>query len=286
MQLFLLSFLTMSAFAANSILNRAALADGDIGPAGFATLRLASGAAMLLLLLVLRDRRLGWPGRADPRAVAGLLAYMLGFSFAYLSLPAGLGALILFGGVQITMFGGAVLSGERVPLARWLGAALALGGLALLFGPGAGGPVPFLGAGLMAVAALGWGIYSLRGRLVHDPLAATAVNFAWALLACLPVLAVAVPGETVTTRGAILAVLSGAVTSGVGYALWYAILPRLGASVGALVQLSVPVIALAAGWALLAEPVGLRAVLAAALVLGGVATGVLGPYLTRRSSGS
>lgn len=286
MRLFLLSVLTMSAFSANSILNRAALTQPDIGPAGFATVRLAAGAAMLMVLLALRERRLAWPGRADPRAVAGLWAYMLGFSFAYLSLPAGLGALILFGGVQITMFGGAVLGGERVPLARWLGAGIALAGLALLFAPGAGGPVPLTGAGLMALAAFGWGIYSLRGRAVRDPLAATSVNFVWALLACLPVAALFVGAEGISARGVVLAVLSGAVTSGMGYALWYAILPRLGASVGALAQLSVPVIALAAGWALLSEPVGLRAALSALLVLGGVALGVLGPYFTSRSSGS
>ncbi|WP_095588504.1 DMT family transporter [Actibacterium ureilyticum] len=286
MRLLLLGFLTMSAFAANSLLNRAALSDQGIGPAQFASIRLAAGAAMLLILLALRERRLVWQPRADPRAVAGLWAYMLGFSFAYVSLPAGLGALILFGGVQITMFGGAVLGGERAPLARWLGAAISLGGLGLLFAPGAGGPISPVGAGLMALAAIGWGVYSLRGRVVRDPLAATSVNFVWALLASLPVLALYGWDAAITPRGVALAVISGAVTSGMGYALWYAILPPLGATRGALAQLSVPVIALAAGWVFLAEPVGLRAVLAALLVLGGVAVGLAGPYFTSRSSGS
>lgn len=286
MRLFLLGFVTMSAFAANSLLNRAALSDQGIGPAQFASIRLAAGAVMLMILLALRERRLVWQPQADLRAVAGLWAYMLGFSFAYLSLPAGLGALILFGGVQITMFGGAVLGGERVPVERWLGSAISLAGLGLLFAPGAGGPVSPIGAGLMALAALGWGIYSLRGRVVRDPLAATSVNFVWAFLASLPVLAVFAGGESLTSRGAALAVISGAVTSGLGYALWYALLPQLGATRGALAQLSVPVLALAAGWAFLAEPVGQRAVLAALLVLGGVAVGLTGAYFTSRSSRS
>lgn len=286
MRLFLLGFITMSAFAANSLLNRAALSDQGIGPAQFASLRLAAGAVMLLILLTLRERRVSLRHGTDLRAVAGLWAYMLGFSFAYVSLPAGLGALILFGGVQITMFGGAVLAGDDVPAARWLGAVVSLAGLGLLFAPGTGGTLSPFGAGLMAMAALGWGIYSLRGRLVADPLAATSVNFIWALLASLPVLVIFAGGEDLTARGAFLAVISGAITSGLGYALWYAILPQLGATRGALAQLSVPVLAMAAGWAFLSEPVGLRAVLAALLVLGGVGVGLAGPYFTSRSSGS
>lgn len=286
MRLFLLTALTMTAFAANSILNRAALAGGEIGPWAFASIRLAAGVAMLWLLIGLRDRRIIRPGPFDLTAVAGLLAYMLGFSYAYVALDAGLGALILFGGVQITMFLGALIGGETVPPRRWMGAGLAFGGLVLLFWP-VGAAVPdLLRAGLMVVAAVGWGLYSLRGRGVSDPLRATAGNFLFALA---PALALGLwwpDGVSPTGRGILLAVVSGAVTSGMGYALWYSLLPRLGASVAAVAQLSAPVIALAAGAVLLGEEITLRAVLAAALVLGGVAIGVLRVQRTMGSSGS
>ncbi len=286
MKIFLLTALTMTAFAANSILNRAALTDGAIGPGSFAALRLAAGVIMLMILLGLRDRKR--PRLQAPQwiAVAGLVAYMLGFSFAYISLEAGLGALILFGGVQITMFAGTVLQGEHPPAQRWLGAAVAFGGLCVLFWPSGANAPPLLGAGLMALAALGWGIYSLQGRGVTDPLAATAGNFLYALPFALVALVLVSRGEGATPAGIGLAILSGAVTSGMGYALWYAILPRLGATVGALAQLSVPVIALVAGAVLLGEGITARAVLAAALVLGGIAVGVRAPQRRIGSSGS
>lgn len=275
MRLFLLTALTMAAFAANSILNRAALAEGAIGPGAFAMLRLGSGAAMLVLLLTLRDRRLPRPGAPHLGAVAGLAAYMLGFSYAYVALDAGLGALILFGGVQITMFLGALAAQEPLPPRRWAGAGLAFGGLVLLFWPAGVGAPPALAAALMAMAAVGWGIYSLIGRGVADPLQATGANFLYALPLAL-LLAVALPdARGASAIGVLLAVTSGAVTSALGYALWYSLLPRLGVSVAAVAQLSVPVLAMAAGVLLLGEAVTARALLAGALVLGGVALGVL-----------
>lgn len=287
MRLFLLTALTMAAFAANSILNRAALAEGAIGPGAFAALRLGAGVAMLGLLLTLRDRRLPRPGMPHPAAVAGLSAYMLGFSYAYVALDAGLGALILFGGVQITMFVGALAAREPLPPRRWAGAGLAFGGLVLLFWPAGAGAPPMLGAALMALAAVGWGIYSLIGRGVADPLQATGANFLYALpLAVL--LAAALPDAAgPEATGILLAVISGAVTSALGYALWYSLLPRLGVSVAAVAQLSAPVLAMAAGVLLQGEAVTARALLAAALVLGGVALGVLRPrQRTIGSSGS
>ncbi|MGC9368800.1 MAG: DMT family transporter [Paracoccaceae bacterium] len=275
MRLFLLTALTMAAFAANSILNRAALAEGVIGPGDFAALRLASGATMLTLLLALRDRRLPRPGTPHLGAVAGLMAYMLGFSYAYVALDAGLGALILFGGVQITMFLGALAAREPLPPSRWAGAALAFGGLVLLFWPAGAGAPPAVGAALMALAAVGWGIYSLIGRGVADPLHATGANFLYALPLPL-LLALALPDAAqAQAAGILLAVISGAVTSALGYALWYSLLPKLGASVAAVAQLSAPVLAMAAGVLLLGEALTARALLAAALVLGGVALGVL-----------
>lgn len=278
-----LTALTMVAFAANSVLNRMALAEGAIDPVAFGSIRLLAGAAMLGLLVALRPRPdVGRAGMTTGRRATGvlsLLVYVYGFSLAYLSLDAGAGALILFGMVQITMFAAALLSGERPPARRWAGAVLALGGLAWLLWPGAG-PLSAPHAALMAAAGIAWGVYSLAGQQAGDPLRATAANFALAAPLGLVAgwLTLGAPSLTAATPpGIVLAVLSGAVTSGLGYALWYTVLPRLSASTAAVAQLTVPVIALAAGALLLAEVPGLRTLLASALVLGGVALAVLSP---------
>ncbi len=282
MRLFLLVALTMTAFAANSILNRLALATGAADPAAFAAIRTLSGAAMLATLVVFRS---GWPVIAGPRRVSGTLsltAYMLGFSFAYVSLDAGLGALILFGGVQITMFAAAVAGAERVPPGRWVGAVLAFAGLAWIVWPTNASAPPPLYAGLMVVAAIGWGVYSLVGRKERDPLAATAANFICA--APIVLIVWAIIADEMTPLGIVLATTAGAITSGLGYTLWYAVLPRLERSVAAVAQLTVPVIALAAGAVFLGETVTLSLALASAVVLGGVALGALSP--DHRKSGS
>ena len=227
------------AFAANSVLNRMALAETATGPASFAALRLASGALVLGLLVAARAGTR--PSRADLRGSIGpalaLLTYMLFFSFAYLSLDAGIGALILFGGVQVTMFAGALLAGEAMPQRRWLGAGLAFGGLAYLLWPEGAHAPALLGAVMMLAAAAGWGIYSLQGRSRSDPLLSPALSFALAL----PVAAVlwVVLRDGMDAGGARLAVLSGGVTSALGYALWYAVLPQLKPSVAAVAQLTV-----------------------------------------------
>lgn len=266
MRLIILVSIAMLAFAANSILNRMALAESEAGAASFAALRLLSGALMLVAIVQMR-------GQAHWRLtnVAGplsLLAYVMGFSFAYLSLDAGLGALILFGGVQITMFAGALLRGESVPTMRWIGAGFAFAGLSFLMWPSGTAPVPLLGAGLMLGAALGWGIYSLLGAGAADPLGATARNFLWATpLGLLPAFFM---WDGMSPIGALLAVLSGAVTSGLGYALWYRVLPELPASVAAVAQLTVPIIAMAGGIVFIGEEMTWRFLVAALMVLGGV----------------
>ena len=266
MRLIILASIAMLAFAANSILNRMALAESEAGAASFAALRLLSGALMLVAIVQMR-------GQAHWRLtnVAGplsLLAYVMGFSFAYLSLDAGLGALILFGGVQITMFAGALLRGESVPTMRWIGAGFAFAGLSFLMWPSGTAPVPLLGAGLMLGAALGWGIYSLLGAGAADPLGATARNFLWATpLGLLPAFFM---WDGMSPIGALLAVLSGAVTSGLGYALWYRVLPELLASVAAVAQLTVPIIAMAGGIVFIGEEMTWRFLVAALMVLGGV----------------
>lgn len=283
MRLFLLTAVTMTAFAANSVLNRAALLGGHADWAAFAAIRLLAGAAALAGILWLRGRRPRPGGRGSVKAritgAASLALYMLGFSAAYVALGAGPGALILFGGVQITMFAGALLAGEAVPVRRWAGAAVAFAGLSVLMWPGAGAQVPLWPALAMAAAAAGWGVYSLAGRGAADPLGETARNFA---LACLPAMAVAAwmalaGGLRADGAGVALAVVSGAVTSGLGYALWYAILPALGAARAGIAQLSAPVIAAAGGIAFLGEAPTLRFAAASVLVLGGVALGTLAP---------
>lgn len=286
-RLFALTAVAMLAFAANSVLNRMAVGPGWIDPVSFAALRVLAGAGMLALLLGLRAARggavwAGWRGRGA--GVFGLVVYLIGFSLAYLELGAGVGALILFGSVQVTMFAGAVLAREVVPARRWAGAAMAFAGLLGLVAP-TGAAVPVFGAVAMAAAGFGWGIYSLAGRGAGDALGATAWNFVlsvpvlMAVLWLLPVSPEAVPAQPL---GIWLAVVSGAVTSGLGYALWYAVVPGLGAARAAVAQLTVPMIAAVGGAALMGEAVGWRFVAASALILGGVAVASVQSGLTRR----
>lgn len=267
MQLFLLTTLTIGAFAANSVLNRWAVGPGHIGAVEFACIRVLAGAAMLAFLVLRQRGSLAWPGSAGRLGgVLGLSAYLIGFSLAYRGLDAGTGALVLFGTVQVTMFAGALLSGEVVPARRWAGAGLALCGLTLIAAPGSAGLIPLA---LMAVAGLGWGIYSLAGRGAADPLAATAWNFLLSLPLVLPV-GLVTGLASPDALGAALAVMSGAVTSGLGYALWYRVVPQLGAARAGVAQLSVPVIAALGGAVIIGELPSPRFWAAAALVLGGV----------------
>jgi len=259
----------MMAFAANSILCRLALGSGLIDAASFTTIRVASGAALLALLLRLRTMRAERAG-SNWRSAAMLFTYMAFFSFAYLSLDAGTGALILFGAVQLTMFVAALRAGEPFPLLSWFGFVVAIAGLVYLVSPGVTAPDP-AGAGLMSVAGVAWGFYSLSGRGVRDPLGATARNFLYSVPLVLLVSLVFLGDLSVTPAGLALAIASGALASGCGYAIWYAALPGLSATRAATVQLSVPVIAAFAGVLLLSEALTARLVLASALTLSGVA---------------
>ncbi len=284
MRLFLLTALAMCAFAANSVLNRMAVGQGLIDPVSFAVVRLVAGAVMLAALMALRARGVVWPGwRGRLAGVGGLLVYLFGFSTAYAGLDTGSGALILFGVVQVTMFGGALVSGDAVPRLRWVGLGLALTGLAVLLWPGPGAMLSLRHGMAMAAAGVGWGIYSLAGRGARDAVAATAWNFGLAVPVVAVGLAVAQVPVGGSPAGLGLAVVSGAVASGLGYALWYAVVPALGAGRAAVAQLTVPVIAAGAGVVLLGEGVGVRLVVSGGCVLAGVA---LASYRTRRSSGS
>lgn len=278
MQLIILTGLALLAFAANSILNRIALANELIGAGDFALLRVAAGAAMLLLLLVVRNRRMPSIQKAHVRSVLGLGVYMVGFSYAYVNLDAGLGALILFGTVQVVMFVAAVVAGESLPATRWLGMALALLGLLVLYWPSGDIAMAWSGALLMSVAGFGWAFYSLQGRRAEDPLQATAWNFVYALPLPL-VVVMAIPDATsISTAGLLLALASGAVTSGLGYALWYRVLPQMEITLSALIQLLVPVLALCLGAVLMDELITMQALMATVLIVGGVAVGsILSP---------
>ncbi len=274
MRLVGLTAIVMIAFAANPLLTRAALAGGHADSLGFALVRVVSGA-VILMLLAGRAHGRAWLTAIRPLNIAALTVYLLAFSIAYLSLQAGAGALFLFGAVQITMFGGAAAGSEAIPLRRWVGAGLALGGLCWLLLPGAQG-LPVGPSVLMALAGIGWGVYSLRGRAGGAPLDNTAASFAGAVpLVALAWLLVPVEGAGLDGSGLILAILSGAVSSGLGYTLWYRILPDLGATRAALAQLTVPVIAILGGSLFLGEVPSLRVFLSCALVIGGVAFGLV-----------
>lgn len=263
-----LTAVAMVAFAANSVLCRLALGAGLIDAASFATVRTISGAVLLAAILLLRQKTVA--ARPDWRSVVALYLYMVFFAFAYLSLSAGTGALILFGAVQLTMFTVALRSGEHFPIISWAGLVLAIAGLVYLVSPGLTAPDP-LGAALMTIAGISWGAYSLVGRSAKDPVEATAHNFLYAVPLVVATSLVFIGDFSITATGAAYAVVSGAVASGVGYVIWYAALRGLTGTGAATVQLSVPVIAAIGGVILLSEAVTLRLVVASAATLGGVA---------------
>lgn len=268
-----LTLLTMFAFAGNSIIARMALASESIGPLSFGMIRLLAGAVVLALLA--NPKRAfsagSWAGASC------LLIYIVFFSYAYLSLDAGTGALILFGAVQIVMIGSGIRLGERLSAIQWIGTSIACLGLVFLLRPGTTAPDP-LGALMMGASGVGWALYSLLGRRVEMPTLATAGNFVRAfmlvLLISLPLLWVR-PEELPHTKGIVLAILSGGVTSGLGYALWYRVLRHLPATRAGIAQLSVPAIAAVGGLIFLNEAVTVRLLLTSAMVLGGVAMATL-----------
>jgi drug/metabolite transporter (DMT)-like permease len=278
-----LTTLALLAFAGNSVLCRLVLKEGSIDAASFTSIRMISGALMLWLIVLVhrRSARIGgnwWSALA-------LFVYAAGFSFAYLSLPAALGALLLFGAVQATMIGYGIWMGEELRMLQRAGLALALVGLVVLLAPGLSAP-PLWGSLLMAMAGIAWGIYSLRGKVVSDPLQVTAGNF----LRTIPLVVllmlfmqgrVLLGGDSfnhnffgtavLSSSGILYAVLSGALASGVGYTIWYGVLPALKATTAASVQLSVPVITAVGGVIFLSEALTLRLLLASVAILGGIA---------------
>lgn len=270
-----LTTLALVAFAGNSVLCRLALADGSIDAASFTTVRLVSGAIALLIILRATSRGTRPASYGSWMSAAMLFLYAACFSFAYISLDTGIGALILFGMVQATMLAGALLAGDRPTAAEWIGWLMAVAGFVYLVSPGLTAPSPG-GSVLMAIAGIGWGVYSLRGRKEPFALAGTTYNFIRSVPMVLVVTAVSLQDLHLSTNGVVLAMLSGAITSGVGYAVWYTALRSITSMQAAMVQLSVPVLAAAGGVLLLAESVSLRLIVSGLLILGGIFLAIFG----------
>ena len=269
-----LTALAMAAFAGNSLLCRLALQHTAIDPASFTAVRLVSGALVLWALVRWRDGR-QTSAAGDWASAMALFVYAAAFSFAYLSLSAGTGALLLFGAVQATMLGWGLWRGQRLGRGQVAGLVLAMGGLTALLLPGVSAP-PVTGALLMLAAGAAWGVYSLRGRGAGEPTAVTAGNFLRAAALAVPLGLVALPWATVDPAGLLWALCSGALTSGLGYAVWYAALKGLHPTSSASVQLSVPVLTALGGVAFLSEPVTLRLALCSLAILGGIAWVIAG----------
>lgn len=267
-----LTSLAMLAFAGNSLLCRIALKHTSIDPASFTTIRLLSGALMLWVVVSVRGGTSA--GAGNWRSAFALFIYAAGFSFAYVSLSAATGALLLFGAVQVTMIGHGVWAGERLLKLQLVGVVLAFGGLIVLLLPGLTAP-PLYGSALMLGAGMAWGIYSLRGKVAGDPTKITAGNFLRAAPIAVVLSILMLSGTSLDSAGVWYAVASGALASGIGYAIWYTALPALKATHAATVQLSVPVIAASGGVVFLGEPVTLRLVLASVAILGGIALVIL-----------
>jgi drug/metabolite transporter (DMT)-like permease len=268
-----LTVFALIAFAANSVFCRLALAEPIIDPASYTAIRLITGAIALWLVgAFLREKSFGKSGGSWISA-AMLFLYAVTFSFAYISLSAGTGALILFAAVQITMIAVGLYTGERPAILEWLGLFIAIAGLIYLVSPGLTAPST-VGSVLMATAGIAWGIYSLRGRGASDPIGATTENFLLTVPLAVGVVLLWISTLRMTPLGVLWATLSGSITSGIGYVLWYATLPQLTATRAATVQLAVPVLAALGGVVVLSEAPSLRLIISAVVILGGVGLAV------------
>ncbi|MEZ9176204.1 DMT family transporter [Vibrio kanaloae] len=303
MQTVIITFITLVAFAANSVLRRWALVDQTIDPLSFSIVRMLSGALTLLILLTLSSNAKRKQIKAsdsntsiytkvrtqfDLTAILTLLVYMFGFSFAYLTLGAGLGALVLFVAVQFTMIAAHLLAGNRMSSLEWVGCLLSVAGLIYLLMPTEStGSSDLISIILMALAGVGWGIYTLAGKKSTNALQSTTANFGFGSLVILALLSLLafIPSVTeqisITKQGLIYAVLSGAVASGVGYSLWYYVVKKLNTVVASIAQLSVPVIATLGGVLLLSEPVTMQFVISSTVILLGISLVLVAPKLKK-----
>jgi drug/metabolite transporter (DMT)-like permease len=271
-RILILTLLAMVAFASNSLLCRLALKQTGIDAASFTFIRIFSGAAALWLIM--KMRRATWKEEGSWSSALALFIYAAAFSFAYLDLSAGTGALLLFGAVQATMILWSFRKGERLDAIQMVGLIFAVTGLVVLISPSLSAP-PLLGSILMLGAGVAWGIYSLRGKGEKHPVSVTGGNFVRAVPFAAAACIISVPWIHLDPAGVSYAMISGAITSGLGYVIWYSALPGLKAASAATVQLSVPVLAATGGILLLGEPLTLRYLLASIAILGGIALVVL-----------
>lgn len=302
MQTVMVTFITLVAFAANSVLCRWALMDQTIDPLSFSIVRTLSGALTLLILFTLSYQSKSKPdsGNCDTSvyrklklqfqltSILSLIVYMFGFSFAYLKLGAGLGALVLFVAVQFTMIAAHLCSGNRMSLLEWGGCLLSVTGLVYLLMPTESTQTPDLvSIILMSMAGVGWGIYTLAGKKSSNALQSTTANFGFSSLVILAVISLlalipnALPQVSITEQGLIYAVLSGSVASGMGYSLWYYVVKKLNTVVASIAQLSVPVIATLGGVLLLSEPVTLQFIISSTIILLGISLVLVAPKLKK-----
>ena len=269
MKLFFLITTVMTAFAANSVLTRLALTSNSIGPSNFALLRAASGALVLLLLVLIVQKQIPRFKFNSIISALSLVCYLIGFSFSYLTIDTGIGALILFGGSMVVMFASALFLQEKIPLTRFIGVFISLLGLFILVNPGFSENSLF-GVALMFLASFGWGLYSVLGSRQKNPLSNTAGNFIIALIIIIPI-AFIIPDKVETNYyGFFLAIFSGSVTSGLGYSLWYWVLPKINITTASTAQLTVPLIAAFGGYLFIWESLNWQFYIAAILILGGI----------------
>ena len=269
MKLFFLITIVMTAFAANSVLTRLALTSNSIGPSNFALLRAASGALVLLLLVLIVQKQIPRFKFNSIISALSLVCYLIGFSFSYLTVDTGIGALILFGGSMVVMFASALFLQEKIPLTRFIGVFISLLGLFILVNPGFSENSLF-GVALMFLASFGWGLYSVLGSRQKNPLSNTAGNFIIALIIIIPI-AFIIPDKVETNYyGFFLAIFSGSITSGLGYSLWYWVLPKINITTASTAQLTVPLIAAFGGYLFIWESLNWQFYIAAILILGGV----------------
>jgi drug/metabolite transporter (DMT)-like permease len=275
MKTIVLTIMALVAFAANSVLCRLALGAGAIDAASFTGVRLLSGSLILMAILWISDSRNTSASRGSWPASLALFLYAIAFSYAYITLDTGTGALILFGAVQITMILLSILSGNRLHATEWIGVGIAFAGFVYLVLPGVSAP-SLIGFLLMSVAGIAWGIYTLKGRGSSDPLADTSYNFLRTTPMVLMLAILVLPEAQFSTEGILLAVVSGAITSGIGYTIWYAALGGISTTQAAVVQLSVPVLAALGGVVFSGETITWRMTSSGALILGGILLVVLG----------
>lgn len=265
------------AFAGNSVLCRMALGDSTIDPPSFTVVRLLSGIVMLMIVLKFTARTKRSFANGSWISAFMLFLYAIAFSFAYISLDTGTGALVLFGAVQMTMVFISFMRGNRMHISEWVGILIAVTGFVYLVLPSVTTPT-FLGFVLMSAAGIAWGIYTLNGRTSMDPLRDTAFNFARTIPFIIALALLAIPSIHLSAEGVMLAVFAGGIASGIGYTIWYVALGGLSATEAAVVQLLVPVIAAVGGLVFLSEAMTVRLVLAAVMILGGILTVVLGRW--------